>query len=216
MYKMKVLIIAFKLKNLKKKMSFYKECVIQDATDKYGFANLGVFAQELIKKGELVFKCDPYLCDYKNAGKFIEGKTMQQALAIIDEHPHLNEFIRRYSCMIDDDTYIWPKFYMEKRLVCDCMFINHSCEPNTGFQDTDIAIVRAIKDIQPGEEVTIDYQYFDTEHSFYDGIDCKCGHSTCRGRLRLDAYRNVDWQKKYYQWSGIYDQVDYIAKSRVY
>jgi SET domain-containing protein len=62
--------------------------------------------------------------------------------------------------------------------------------------------VVAIRDIQPGEELTYDYQCMDTEPSFYDGIKCCCRSFKCRGVLRFDQYRNVDWQNLFYKYSG--------------
>jgi len=82
------------------------------------------------------------------------------------------------------------------------MFFNHSCDPTCGFAALDSALVVAIRDIEVGEELTYDYQFMDTEPSFYDGINCKCGTKKCRGVLRFDQYRNVDWQKKYYKYCG--------------
>jgi len=94
------------------------------------------------------------------------------------------------------------------------MFFNHSCDPNCGFAAIDsglatgkprTAMVVAIRDIEVGEELTYDYQFMDTEPSFYDGINCRCGTRKCRGVLRFDQYRNVDWQKKYYKYCGKYN-----------
>ena len=84
------------------------------------------------------------------------------------------------------------------------MFFNHSCDPTCGFAAIDSALVVAIRDIEVGEELTYDYQFMDTEPSFYDGINCRCGTKKCRGVLRFDQYRNVDWQKKYYKYCGKY------------
>ena len=67
---------------------------------------------------------------------------------------------------------------------------------------TGLTLVVAIRDIEVGEELTYDYQFMDTEPSFYDGINCKCGTKKCRGVLRFDQYRNVDWQKKYNKYCG--------------
>src|SRR3954471_10947849 len=59
-------------------------------------------------------------------------------------------------------------------------FINHSCEPNTFFRCTpERAEVYALRDIAPGEELTVDYG--ETQH---DGkLACRCGAARCRGRL---------------------------------
>ena len=58
-------------------------------------------------------------------------------------------------------------------------YINHSCDPNAGL-DGQIAIV-AMRDIEPGDEVTIDYAMCDG--SPYDEFDCACGTALCRGRV---------------------------------
>jgi uncharacterized protein len=39
------------------------------------------------------------------------------------------------------------------------LFINHSCEPNVGFAGNIVLV--AIRDIAAGEELTIDYAFFD-------------------------------------------------------
>jgi SET domain-containing protein len=59
-------------------------------------------------------------------------------------------------------------------------FINHSCEPNTFFRCTpERAEVYALRDIAPGEELTVDYG-----ESQHDGkLPCRCGAARCRGRI---------------------------------
>lgn len=36
------------------------------------------------------------------------------------------------------------------------------------------------------------------------GLNCKCGKRKCRGILKFNEYRHVDWQKEYYQYCGIF------------
>jgi len=55
-------------------------------------------------------------------------------------------------------------------------FINHSCEPNLGFV-SEISLV-ALRDIQPGEELTFDYATCDSVP--YDEFECECASPTCR------------------------------------
>jgi uncharacterized protein len=59
-------------------------------------------------------------------------------------------------------------------------YINHSCEPNA-FMKTLFGHVLfiALRDIEPGEEITIDYQ--STLHS--DKKRCICGAPSCRGTI---------------------------------
>jgi SET domain-containing protein len=59
-------------------------------------------------------------------------------------------------------------------------YINHSCEPNSYMKIIYGHILfYALRDIHPGEEITIDY--VDTLHS--DQKRCYCKASTCRGTI---------------------------------
>jgi SET domain-containing protein len=59
-------------------------------------------------------------------------------------------------------------------------FINHSCEPNTFFRCTPArAEVYALRDIAPGEELTVDYG--ETQHN--GRLPCRCRAASCRGRI---------------------------------
>ena len=59
-------------------------------------------------------------------------------------------------------------------------YINHSCEPNS-FMKILYGHIQfyALRDIRPGEEITVDYE--STLHS--DRKRCFCGAKTCRGRI---------------------------------
>jgi SET domain-containing protein len=59
-------------------------------------------------------------------------------------------------------------------------YINHSCQPNAFMQILyDHILFIALRDIKPGEEITIDYE--STLHS--DKKRCTCGASSCRGTI---------------------------------
>ncbi len=61
-------------------------------------------------------------------------------------------------------------------------FINHSCAPNC---DTDEirgrVIIRAIRNINAGEELTYDYNLYDGDTD--DWAPCSCGARNCRGSM---------------------------------
>ncbi len=59
-------------------------------------------------------------------------------------------------------------------------YINHSCAPNcTLRQIHGHLIFFAVRDIQPGEEILLDY-----EESWHDDSKkCQCGAPNCRGRI---------------------------------
>ena len=59
-------------------------------------------------------------------------------------------------------------------------YINHSCTPNAFMQILyDHILFIALRDIEAGEEITIDYE--STLHS--DDKRCICGANTCRGTI---------------------------------
>ncbi len=59
-------------------------------------------------------------------------------------------------------------------------YINHSCDPNVFF-DVDADVLRAIKNITPGDEFT--FFYPSTEWSMAEQFDCMCGTQNCIGRI---------------------------------
>ena len=59
-------------------------------------------------------------------------------------------------------------------------YINHSCTPNSFTRNLyGHLIFFALRDIEPGEEITIDYG--DTLHP--DSKRCICGANNCRGKI---------------------------------
>jgi uncharacterized protein len=61
------------------------------------------------------------------------------------------------------------------------MFINHSCDPNCESEDADGRIfVVAIRDIAAGEELTYEYNLYDSDDV---DQDCYCGATQCRGTM---------------------------------
>lgn len=62
-------------------------------------------------------------------------------------------------------------------------FINHSCEPNA--RAVDFVRVVGARDIDPSEEITIDYAL--TEEDPYWSMECRCGTPTCRAIIKSGA-----------------------------
>jgi len=64
-------------------------------------------------------------------------------------------------------------------------FINHSCEPNAGYDGEDHIV--ALRRISAGEEIRMDYGTF--SFSFDHNFGCACGAWGCRGAVRRDDWR---------------------------
>ena len=60
------------------------------------------------------------------------------------------------------------------------VYLNHCCEPNCGIKGARTIV--ALREIQCGEEVTIDYSI--TESDPFWEMKCNCGSKKCRGTIR--------------------------------
>jgi SET domain-containing protein len=61
------------------------------------------------------------------------------------------------------------------------MFLNHSCDPNCETDEVRGRVwIKAIRNIDPGEELTYDYNLYDGDD---DEARCNCGTATCRGSM---------------------------------
>jgi SET domain-containing protein len=61
------------------------------------------------------------------------------------------------------------------------MFLNHSCDPNCETSESRGRIwISSIRDIEPGEELTYDYNLYDGDE---DEAVCNCGAALCRGSM---------------------------------
>lgn len=67
----------------------------------------------------------------------------------------------------------------------DWRLTNHACEPNA-HADLTAGVLRARRDIAPGEQVTFDYDT--TEWDMAAPFACVCGAANCRGEVRGFRY----------------------------
>jgi SET domain-containing protein len=73
---------------------------------------------------------------------------------------------------IDDDLWL----YSDGSSLDD--YVNHSCDPNTGFARHD-PVLYALRDIVPGEELSWDYSTSISLKGW--SLPCLCGSKCCRG-----------------------------------
>lgn len=66
-------------------------------------------------------------------------------------------------------------------------FINHSCEPNAGYDGAHSIV--ALRRIFAGEEICMDYGTF--SFSFDHEFTCRCGSFGCRGQVRRDDWLSL-------------------------
>jgi hypothetical protein len=101
------------------------------------------------------------------------------------------EVDERYADQPDDHTFI---FHVEGDVYVDASrggndsrFINHSCDPNCESEVVDGRVyIVALRDIEPGEELTYDYALEPGEEIPPSGAlpyACRCGSPRCRGTM---------------------------------
>ena len=129
----------------------------------------GVFARQPIQKGELISLW---------GGRIVAESELD---------PNMTDFTQRI-LQIEEGLYLETPKFLEP---ADCF--NHSCDPNVGF--TGQIGLRAMRDIEAGEELNFDYAMCDG--SAYDEFDCYCGGEHCRGRVTGDDWRDPELWEKY-------------------
>lgn len=124
---------------------------------------IGTFAKERIYKGEMVFI---------KGGHILTKETMFSINKIDGYWP------------ISDEYVIAAKREEEFKDVK--VYVNHSCNPNCGIHG-EITCV-AMRDIDVGEELTMDYAMIDNEENSFI---CHCGANNCR-----HIVTGFDWKIK--------------------
>jgi len=67
--------------------------------------------------------------------------------------------------------------------------INHSCQANSGFQG--FCTIVALRAIQPGESITIDYASMQSDDFDGTAFECHCGSPDCRGKVLPDDWKQI-------------------------
>lgn len=128
----------------------------------------GVFALQAIPAGERIIEY---------TGRILSWKQAQRL------HPH-----------DPDDPNHTFYFHIDDGHVIDAKvggnasrWINHACEPNCIADEVDGRVfIRALRDLQPGEELFYDYGLIIDERytpALKREYACRCGSATCRGTL---------------------------------
>lgn len=142
----------------------------------------GMFAKELIRSGEIVYIKGGHIL---SRSELFSSEVINSYLPISDEY-----FLGALSAEEEEAIKLYN---------------NHSCDPNCGMHGEIIFV--AIRDIQPGEELTVDYAFIDNEdYSF----ECQCGSAKCRHTVTGFDWKIKRLQDEYYPYFAQYlkDKID--------
>ena len=90
----------------------------------------------------------------------------------------------------DDDV-----FSVETQPLDDAFRINHSCDPNVWMEGAFRLTAR--RDVEPGEELLVDYAVMLDDESYRGDWTCRCGAAACRGRVTGDDWKRAGLRAAY-------------------
>ena len=134
----------------------------------------GMFAREPIKKGEVV-------C-------IVGGIVMSDS-----EFADFQAIHRNYnSIQIDEHQHLVEDPQVTRNLEGS---MNHSCDSSTWMKDEATLVAR--RDLEAGEEATVDYALFTTQSNWMLDRRCHCGVAKCRRIITGDDWMREDVQERY-------------------
>lgn len=138
----------------------------------------GVFVVKPIKKAELVAAFGGYVVELQKL------KGMQKS------KPRTFNAIYSVGYQIEENLVLGVTNYSQ---FSTTEYINHSCEPTCGFGGQ--INIYALRDIDVGEEITIDYCMCISDPIF--NMQCNCGSKNCRKNIFSNDWTIKALQKKY-------------------
>ncbi len=135
----------------------------------------GIFSKKLILKDEILI--------------IFGGNVFH-----IEELKKLPEEVQDWGLQIEENFILG---YRNTNEIEDAVYVNHSCEPNAGFNGQ-IALV-AMRDINKDEEVCFDYAMVLHHSKFTPNyrFNCLCNSSKCRKIVTENDWKSLELQKKY-------------------
>lgn len=130
-----------------------------------GLEGVGLFAIEPIAAEELIGIKTGFIVDE----------------AYVKKHA---ELIQGAHWQISDKLFYTPTTESERSDIL--IGFNHSCEPNA-YIDGQV-LLRAMRELEPGEEITVDYATYCTSDTME--FDCLCNTPHCRKHIKP----SLDWQ----------------------
>lgn len=132
---------------------------------------LGIFAKTKFKTKENIFEVK---------GEFIS----------CDEENDIDEKTRDNSFRYDEEKYLSPAGELGD-------FLNHSCDPNSAVvKKGDKLFIVAVRDINPGDEVVIDYSTILASDDSWE-MGCHCGLEICRKVIKKFDSLPIQIRQKY-------------------
>jgi len=135
----------------------------------------GVFTKEKISKGEKLME---FGGENISRDKVFSGDYRSRSIWTVDKDTFLALSISDAEESLDEH-------------------LNHSCDPNSWLEDEVTLVAR--RDIEPGEEITLDQGTWNFEYKDYTDNQemCHCGADICRHVLTENDWKITEIQERY-------------------
>lgn len=119
----------------------------------------GVFAEERLKRGQFIAE--------------LRGSKIKYRTTVVGQSNRYVDWIG-----VGKDTWIDP--------IDEFQYLNHSCNPSAGLKGLWKIRLYALRDIEPGEEITIDYSTTEEDPDFgFENSEPECpGHRKFVGSIQ--------------------------------
>lgn len=155
------------------KFRYYKDLYVADSS----IAGTGLYTAEPILAGETILSFGGVLARLEDrySGKYMRSTSagLTESILICEESSSTKDFSD---------------------------YINHSCDPNVGFDDC-LTII-AIKDISPNTELTYDYAFCELDEDWKLKELCNCQSSKCRHSITGKDWRLFTSNSLFFHYSS--------------
>ena len=139
----------------------------------------GTFAKEFIANGQVV----------EIWGEHWQGR---RTVEYTDDRSAAEDAKKRGLAVMQWDTSL---FSIENRGADDGYFLNHSCDSSLWLEDPFTLTAR--RDIQPDDELTIDYALFEADERLIVLSNCACRTASCRNTVTGRDWQLREVQERY-------------------
>lgn len=134
---------------------------------------VGLFATDAISRGEVLSRF---------GGRVVADAELR---ALLDEAASTGTYVDTLSLQADQNL-VLPVGAPQHAG-------NHGCDPTTWWVDPHLVVAR--RDLDAGEELTLDYATITDDPEF--AMDCSCGTVSCRGQVTGSDWRLPHLQEAY-------------------
>lgn len=139
--------------------------------------------------------CDVKVRRVNGAYAVIASRQVRRGAVIFKMRGRLTDRPSKYSIQLSEHQHLEPHSHDPRDVNSLIRFFNHSCSPSAYVSVEDLT-ARALYDLEPGEEVT--YNYNTTEFEISSPFQCHCQAENCLSDIR--GFRRLSREQQMALW----------------